>query len=81
MSVPRLRLRKDRFDQAADDLFGADLTDAQVAARFRVNPAVLSQYRNGRRQPPSDFIAAVLDTFPGARFDQFFEHVTEPVQP
>lgn len=77
MSVPRLRLRKDRFDEAADDLFGVDLTDGQVAARLGINPAVLSQYRNGRRQPNSDFIAVVLDTFPDATFDQFFEHVPE----
>lgn len=79
-SLPRLRLRKVEFDRAADAHFGADTPDAQVAKALGVDKAVLSLYRNDKRQPPSSFITTVLSTFPDATLERFFEYVdSEPV--
>lgn len=77
-TAPRLRLRKKRFDQAADEVFGSKLTDRKVAARLGVDPSVLSLYRNGHRQPPTAFITQVLAAFPNYKFEDLFEPATEP---
>jgi hypothetical protein len=72
--APRLRLRKEAFDEVADRVFGADMPDYRIAEQLGTDAASLSLYRNGHRQPPPAFIATVLARFPQAKFEQLFEH-------
>lgn len=76
----RLLLRKSPFDEAADRAFGSEAKDWQIAEHLGIDPATLSLYRNGHRQPPTTFVAKVLATFPNLKFEDLFERVTEPVQ-
>jgi hypothetical protein len=75
----RLLLRKGQFDAACAERFGEETPKWQIADALETNAARLSLYRNGHQQPPADFVARVLATFPGTRFEDLFEVDREQV--
>ena len=66
---PTLRLRTEKFDELAAAVTGAR-TDRELADLLDVGYNHLSQIRNHKRTPGSQFIAAVRAAMPHVPFEQ-----------
>lgn len=53
-------------------------TDTEIGAHLRMNQASIWRLLHGKTAPSAAFIAAVLASFPGVKFEDVFEVVTPP---
>jgi transcriptional regulator with XRE-family HTH domain len=72
---PKIQLRVQAYE--ANCVRAGLVTGAQQADAFGMSPAYISRVPRGLREVNAPFIAGVLATFTGCRFEDFFEVVGE----